>query len=316
MAKTTKIFGLMLTALLFILACAVPTTLTPPPPGFVDTAIAETYAAIASQTLQAQVVNASSGLITPTGTVRASATPFPTFTVVVFGTPQVRALVDAPCRAGPGSIYDLVFTLREGRFADLVGKSADGSYWIIRNPNQTTRLCWVESNKVQVQGFAGTLPVLTPPSPPTATSSNTPIPTATRTNTLTPTVTVTATPTPIVQFDVLINGQDNCTTTSTWWVNFEVSNSGAVDFESLSITLTDTTTATDFLMDSEEFKNRNGCGPPDTIDPLLVGVTHNVSSPELNYDPTGRIFNATITLCTGPSQSGVCTTNTLNNFSP
>ena len=313
MAKTRKNFGLILAVLLLILACAFPPTPPPPPPssGFVETAIAGTHSFIASQTMQVQAVNAS---VTPTGTRLASATPFPTFTVVVFGTPQVQALVDAACRVGPGNIYDLVFTLRKGRYADLIGKSGNGVYWIIRSSDQSSRLCWVESSKVQVLGFSMNIPVMTPLPPPTFTPSNTPLPTLTPTNTFTPTI--TPTPTPAAKFDIGINGQDSCPATSTWWINFDVANNGAVDFESVSLTLTDLTTGTDFLFNSEEFTNHSGCGPPDSIDVLPVGIGHVVSTTQLNYDPTGNLFRAVVTFCTEPALAGSCFTNTLNNFSP
>lgn len=311
MTNKTKKLGLILTALLVTLACVAPATLTPPPSGFVETAIAETQAAITSQTMSVHAVNAT---ITATGTRIASATPFPTFTLVVFGTPQVQALVDAACRVGPGNIYDLVFTLRKGRYADLIGKSGNGVYWIIRSSDQSTRLCWVESSKVQVLGFSMNIPVMTPLPPPTFTPSNTPLPTLTPTNTFTPTI--TPTPTPAAKFDIGINGQDNCPATSTWWINFDVVNNGAVDFESVSITLTDITTGTDFPLVSEEFTNHSGCGPPDSLDIFPVGSGHIVSTFQLNYDPTGHVFRANVTFCTEPAQAGSCFTNTLNDFSP
>ena len=58
MAKTSKNLGLMLATLILILACATPAT--PPPAGFVETAIAGTYSVAASQTAQVQADMASS----------------------------------------------------------------------------------------------------------------------------------------------------------------------------------------------------------------------------------------------------------------
>lgn len=371
MAKTITTFGPMAAALLLMLACV--TSVTPPAPGFVDTAIAATQSVAASQTAQVQALQ---GSVTPTASRVASATPFPTFTVVVLGGgTQVRALVDAPCRKGPGVLYDVVFTLRKGSLADLVGRSADGLYLTIRNPNRADELCWLESAAVQVYGAAVLMPVFTAPptstpsrtptrtitptrtatrtatttftrtSTPTATPTRTPIGIATSTNTststatATPTATSTRTPTgtptgtgtttststatptstatatnsqgTLARFDLLRSGVDSCPSTSSWWINFEVRNTGDVDLESLSITLTDTTTATVLTLDSEQFTTRKGCNVLTPADTLSVASSHIVSGPILNYDPAGRGFIARVELCSEPAQAGLCATQTI-----
>ena len=162
MAKTITKLGFILAPLLLILACAVP-TVTPPPPGFVDTAIAGTYSVASSQTAQAKSQQGSPESVTVTESKIASATALATFTRVVLGASQVKALVDVACPFGPGSLYERMFLLRRGQIADVVGRSADGGYWILRNPDRPDRFCWVESFTVQLLRLTGILPVMTPP---------------------------------------------------------------------------------------------------------------------------------------------------------
>jgi hypothetical protein len=319
MAKTLTNLGLMLAALSLILACATP-LVTPQPPGFVETAIAGTYSVAESQTAQVKASQSGSKLLSPTASKSASATPFPTFTLVVLGPSEIRALVDVPCRVGPGSIYPRVFLLRKGQTADLVGRSADDSYLIIRNPNRPEQVCWVERAALQVNRISGNLPVMTPPPPPTPTRT----PTRTRrppsTSTFTPEPTsttvqiATATATPVVQFDLVYNGLDDCATPPGWWINFELGNTGEVEFKSLSFTLTDNDTVPPTVMtfDSELFTPSDGCNLPIPAETLPIGFSLVVSSEELDYDPTGHHMDASITLCAGDTQSPPCVTRTMS----
>jgi hypothetical protein len=122
-----------------------------------------------------------------------------------------------------------------------------------------------------------------------------------------------------VEFNVQSGGVDNCTATTSWWINFEVENIGAVDFQSLSLTLTDTTTSTVLSLDSDDFTERTGDSTGCSVniaDALPIGNIHLVSEPVLNYDPTGHVFNVSVTLCTEPAQAGFCDTQTIDNFTP
>ncbi len=322
MAKTTTHLGLMLAALLVILSCATP-VVTAPPPGFVETAIAGTHSVAASLTAQVKVAQAGRSSLTPTATLVASATPLATFTLVNLGESEIVALVDTPCRRGPGSIYDRVFLFRKGQTANLVGRSADGAYWIIRNPNRTQQLCWVERGTVRVNRVIGNLPVMTPPPPPTPTRTPTRTARPPSTFTFTPgpiltgTATATGTQAPLVQFDWVYSGLDNCASTPAYWINVEVGNTGDVNFESLSFTITDNDTIpvpTTLTLLSEEFASSDGCNPFVTIPFLEPGFSQVVSSQPLNYDPSSpsHNFDLSITLCTEDGQTGDCVTKTMN----
>jgi hypothetical protein len=105
---------------------------------------------------------------------------------------------------------------------------------------------------------------------------------------------------------------DSCSTTGSWWINFNVRNTGDVDLESLSITLTDTTISNVLTLDSEEFTARKGCSVLAPTDTLSVASSHIVSGPVLAYAPTGHSFDATVKLCSDPAQAGLCDTQTIN----
>jgi hypothetical protein len=253
-------------------------------------------------------------------------TPPATFTLVVLGDSEVIALVDTPCLRGPGSVYDRVFLLRKGQTASLVGRSADGAYWIIRDLNRSQRSCWVLSGTVRVSRVVGILPVITPPPPPTRTRTptNPPRPPSTSTFTPGPTLTASVTPTgtqpPIVQFDWVFSGLDNClsptppTPPSSWWINVEVGNTGDINFESVSFSVRDNNTTLVFSYDSNVFTGSNGCGAPDTFNFLEPGFSYIVSSVALDYDPSNpsHNFDISLTLCTEDDQTGDCITKAMN----
>jgi hypothetical protein len=292
-------------------ACAPIGEMTPDP-NTISTAIAGTSAAALTQTAQPGIPITGQESTTPSATLAASATTFPTFTQVVLGT-RLTVSIATNCRAGPGTAYGRVGALLVGEIAEVVGRSADGrNYWIIRNPDRPGELCWLWGEHATLTGIAGGLPMFTPPPTPTPTRTPTPLPTPTRTLTPLPTSSPTATTTP--GFTVSYSGMESCVGTG-WWVEFPLQNIGGITFQSIAMTVRDTTTATDFSLYSEDFTNRNGCTETDARADLPPGATRLVSSPILAYDPTGRAFRATISLCSNPGQSGTCITHTLD-FTP
>lgn len=190
----------------------------------------------------------------------------------------------------------------------MVGRSADGNYWIIRNPDRAGELCWLWGEHAIVTGVPGILPVFTPPPTPTPTRTATPLPTPTRT--LTPAATSTLAP----NFTASYNNLESCTGIG-WWVDIHLQNSGGITFQSLALTVTDTVTGSVLPLYSDDFIDRNGCSESNTWDNLPPGTGRLVSSPAFSYDPTGHELRATITLCSNPGQSGTCATQTIT-FTP
>src|SRR5688500_15993489 len=156
MRKTVPILLSVFILVILTRACVAPVAITPDP-GFINTAIAQTHSVAASQT--AQFLIPGTGPETSTPTRAASLTPFPTFTPVVFSTPEVRVSVNTNCRTGPGNVYAVVGVLQVGEAAQVVGRSADGNFWAIRNPDRLGEICWIPDEDVTISGFTNLLPV-------------------------------------------------------------------------------------------------------------------------------------------------------------
>lgn len=56
------------------------------------------------------------------------------------------------CLSGPGQVYDAIGTLNLDQEAKLVGRRADGEYWLIQNPASPTTLCWLKDASVTLTG--------------------------------------------------------------------------------------------------------------------------------------------------------------------
>lgn len=108
--------------------------------------------------------------------------------------PTCRALVNTGLnfRAGPGTTFDVIRTLRAGEVLPITGRLPDNSWWQLRSGVTTG---WVSASFVTVYGICTGIPVVAPPATatpivPTAT------PTTVPTSTPTPTPVPSATPTP------------------------------------------------------------------------------------------------------------------------
>ncbi|MBW6465739.1 MAG: hypothetical protein K0B06_04480 [Brevefilum sp.] len=79
---------------------------------------------------------------------------------------QVR--VDTNCRTGPGQAYEILTILRIGKIAEVIGRNAAGTYWVIKNPTSAGH-CWVWGNYASLTGPIASLLVWDPPPTPTPT---------------------------------------------------------------------------------------------------------------------------------------------------
>jgi hypothetical protein len=299
MFKTNPLLVSIAALLVASIACAVPNiSLSVPPtqdPNQFSTIIAETVAAALVQTQQvattptpslAPVLLATdtpSMTFTPTFTPTVTLTPSPIFTSTPV-VPLISVSVATNCRVGPGKVYDRVGALLVGEVAEIYGRNADGTYWYIRNPDSNGGFCWLWGEYATLTGNFAALPMYTPP----------------------------PTPTPMPAFDPSYSGKDTC---AGWWVDFDLENTGGVTFKSLSLTLRDTVTDGVLSLYTDGFTNRDGCLDSTTRDNLNPGDVRTFSSPAFDYDPTGHRLRATITLCTGLGQNGMCVTEVVT-FTP
>jgi len=289
MFKLNRISLSVVVLLLASLACATPGIPTPDS-NAIGTMVVQTIAVGLTQTSQAFIPITGLGSPTatfttepPTFTPTATLSPTPIFTATPL-VPQVSVSVATNCRVGPGKVYDRVGALLVGEVAELVGRDPTGAYWYIRNPDSESGFCWLWGEYATVFGNLTLLPILTPP----------------------------PTPTPVPDFDVSFSSVDTCVG---WWVELKLENTGGMAFKFMSLTLRDTVTNVVVSVDSNSFTNINGCLTTKTRDTLNSGTKMIVSSPVFAYDPTGHKLRATVTLCTGQSQSGACISKVIN-FKP
>jgi hypothetical protein len=291
MLKLTPVYALMIILLVASLACNFSNVVTPDP-NSVDTSVVQTLVAIQLQGTQSAIPISAAESATPIPTFTPetptlSPTPTLSATPVFTGTPQIPQItvsLATNCRVGPGKAYARVGALLVGETADVYGRNPTGNYWYIRNPDSGSEFCWLWGEYAALVGNTLALPVFTPP----------------------------PTPTPVPAFKASYDGLDACVG---WWVEIELTNSGSVDFESISLTVKDTDTNTSLSTDGNIFTNLDGCATSKTRETLASGKRVTVSSPPFGYDPTGHKIRATITLCSNNNQKGVCITDEIK-FTP
>jgi hypothetical protein len=70
-------------------------------------------------------------------------------------------------RAGPGEAYDLLGVLEPGQEVEAVGRSPEGDYLVIRDPDDPGSLAWLPSDGAITIGNPTGLPTAVPPPMPT-----------------------------------------------------------------------------------------------------------------------------------------------------
>lgn len=82
--------------------------------------------------------------------------------------PMIMASQDTNCRSGPGGGYSLQSNgLLVGMRVPVRGRISTNTWWLIQNPDDPTRTCWVWSKTTSVDGNIDSIPVI--PLPPTLT---------------------------------------------------------------------------------------------------------------------------------------------------
>ncbi len=154
--------ALLLVIFTLLTACNLPQAAPPAAPtihaGMVDTIVAQTLEVMYTP------LPALTDTPVPTGTPKVTATVTPTITPT-YETPIARFEGNTNCRQGPGVAYEIVTVVRSGQKAEVIGKSEQGNYWLIRNPNGE-ETCWVAGDFAQTSGSIHLLPTVTaPPTP-------------------------------------------------------------------------------------------------------------------------------------------------------
>lgn len=293
MRKSAPILLSVTVLLVVSLACGLPGVPAPTQDiNSLSTAVMQTMVSAATQTGMAVVPidildTATPGFSftpePPTLSPTATLSPTPVFTATPL-VPMISVSVPTNCRVGPGKVYDRVGALLVGQMAEVVGRNPTGNYWYIRNPSRSEGYCWLWGEYATVTGNFAVLPVYTPP----------------------------PTPTPMPAFQAAYDGWETCTG---WWVDIELTNTGGLAFESISLTVRDTTNDVVVSMYSDSFTDLDGCFDTASRDVLNPGASRTVSAPAFLYDPRGHELRATVTLCSRDGQNGTCLTESIR-FTP
>jgi uncharacterized protein YraI len=108
----------------------------------------------------------------PSVTLPATDTVTPTVSpTATEGRPTFTSTVNANCRIGPGTFYDVIRILPTGTTEEIVGKDASGTWWVVEDGTP----CWISTTTGTVQGDTSGVTVI--PAPPTPTPTRTPTPT-------------------------------------------------------------------------------------------------------------------------------------------
>lgn len=81
--------------------------------------------------------------------------------------PTASVSVDTNCRTGPGQVYDIVGALLVGESAEVTGKNTSSNYWIVKNPDNPSKTCWLWGQYASVSGNTVSLAEVSIPATPT-----------------------------------------------------------------------------------------------------------------------------------------------------
>ncbi len=225
---------------------------------------------------------------TPTFTPTASETRLPTFTFTLTSSiVMVSVSVETNCRTGPGKAYPSVGVLFPGESTEVLGRDSAGDYWVVRNPDGYPAICWLWAFYASVTGDWRSLPAATAPPTPTPAPSFT------------------------FSYDSFGIGPGyQC-------FNFEVTNTGAVTWESFSINFNDTTQGYTAAASSDKFTSYDAwCSITLSQLDLAPGESGNASvNTSLGADPSGDHLEVSLRLCSGNGLTGTCMT-LANSFTP
>jgi hypothetical protein len=105
----------------------------------------------------------------PLPTNLPSQTPLPTNTLpaTLTFTPTVPVAfpkeANVNCRLGPGTAWVAISALVIGQSSQITGRSSDGSWWNIVDPQSSGRRCWVSGSVVNTAGNLSTIPTVETP---------------------------------------------------------------------------------------------------------------------------------------------------------
>jgi hypothetical protein len=153
--KNTRLFITVAALVSLMLACNISVGDTSTPPTPVVIVVTQVVAADTATPQVAATATETSSAPTDVPTVAPTSTA---------STPLATPLKDpVNCRFGPSIFYEQVYALGVGAFMPIVGKSADGGWWLVGIPNSNNQTCWVGSSVTTTTGELSGLPTVPAP---------------------------------------------------------------------------------------------------------------------------------------------------------
>ncbi|MHB8777787.1 MAG: SH3 domain-containing protein [Anaerolineales bacterium] len=153
------IFLLSVVLILALIACNLPTGLSPEAPDLALTVTAQ------ARLLEPGAPPVVQDTPLPVSTSTQEFTPTITLTPTP-SVPTVTVSLNTNCRTGPGTQYDWIGALVIGQSAEVVGKNSTVNYWIIKTPGGSG-ICWLWGQYATVSGNISGLTEYAIPSTPT-----------------------------------------------------------------------------------------------------------------------------------------------------
>ncbi|TFG48658.1 MAG: hypothetical protein E4H33_03785 [Anaerolineales bacterium] len=286
---------LIIPSLLIILslACNLPIlqskSIQPEQPGFIETGIAETMAALeGDQPADADDQSGQEAEVLPAAeTLTPEITDTPTLTPTVTNTPtpevaMIYSSANTNCRNGQGTYFPWVVTLNQGESSEAVGIDTSGEYWYIRRPDQPSSFCWLWGKYATPSGPWESLPVYTP------------IPT----------------PTPGLDYKLTFYNVTGCV--GNRYVQFQIDNNGSFPLESWKSSGTDNSGGiVNLPVQKDEFYYQENCPTTQSQNDLEPGEGSFLNVTFLG-DPTGHNLTVSINVCTKNAMAGKCLKKTFN----
>jgi len=220
----------------------------------------------------------------PTWTPLPTYTLLPTFTFIpTISQPQVPMLsasVDTRCRLGPSTTWDVLSFILVGQQAEILGINPEGTWWLIRDPANRYRSCWVWGQTTYPINNASMVPIVQPPPPPTTV--------------------------PSASFNLAYVNFHVCGGVA--MATFKVNNTGTMSFASSQITIRDLThdvgVAGPESSNTPFYGSSNACGIG--FSPLDEGDSAYILKGVGAMPLSGIKGRGIVVLCTKPNLAGQC----------
>jgi hypothetical protein len=299
--KTIRVFSavIIFAVGLTLTACNMPVSGTAGASGKAAPTHDEAAIQQAAGTLVAQTLTAGAPTITNTPQPPLeSYTPTSTPTITLTPTSEGVSLVvskDTYCRQGaPVAAFKSIVIIKSGQQVEVIARNPENDSFYVKNPYEENSTCWIYGKDITPIGNVAGLANAT----------------------LQPTPTPTRTPTPSINFNLVYSSVIDCS--PKYSLKLYIQNVGAMPWQFISITGSDTVTGFAINHTSNVFDQYSGCTVVNPQDSIAAGddtYALNLNPGEFNYNPSGHLINLNVKLCTQDNAQGTCLSKAIS-FTP